>query len=214
MPILDTFLQHSFLCHHGIKGMKWGVRRYQNKDGSLTEEGKLRLNLKNVDNTFSKGLVVSRVSTKPYEPVLDFRKYVSLQNKAEDKWINLYKNYYGYAWEHIYETTKDIKVSSIKTNINAYKKLVRDDPGFLELAKDAAEEHRKQTGISASGDDMNDFFKSLAVPTEGSKKYMNYMNMKYDAIADKFGIESGGNRSVIILEPHKTLQFKKAILRR
>ena len=43
---------------------------------------------------------------------------------------------------------------------------------------------------------------------------MNYMNMKYDAIADKFGIESGGNRSVIILEPHKTLQFKKAILRR
>lgn len=29
-----------FLCHYGIKGMKWGVRRYQNKDGSLTSEGK------------------------------------------------------------------------------------------------------------------------------------------------------------------------------
>lgn len=27
------------LYHHGIKGQKWGVRRYQNKDGSLTEEG-------------------------------------------------------------------------------------------------------------------------------------------------------------------------------
>ena len=31
------------IYHHGIKGMKWGVRRYQNKDGSLTDLGKKRL---------------------------------------------------------------------------------------------------------------------------------------------------------------------------
>ena len=30
------------LVHHGIRGMKWGVRRYQNKDGSLTDKGKKR----------------------------------------------------------------------------------------------------------------------------------------------------------------------------
>lgn len=28
------------LAHHGIKGQRWGVRRYQNKDGSYTEEGR------------------------------------------------------------------------------------------------------------------------------------------------------------------------------
>lgn len=30
------------LYHYGVKGMKWGVRRYQNEDGSYTAAGKKR----------------------------------------------------------------------------------------------------------------------------------------------------------------------------
>ena len=39
----EEFLEDS-LKHYGIKGQKWGVRRYQNEDGTLTEAGKARYN--------------------------------------------------------------------------------------------------------------------------------------------------------------------------
>lgn len=33
---------NAYLMHHGIKGMRWGIRRYQNEDGTLTNAGKRR----------------------------------------------------------------------------------------------------------------------------------------------------------------------------
>lgn len=46
-----------YLEHSGLIGMKWGIRRYQNPDGTLTEEGKLRygkLNKQQIDKVVLK----------------------------------------------------------------------------------------------------------------------------------------------------------------
>lgn len=41
-------MTNKYLAHHGIKGQRWGIRRYQNEDGTLTKEGQRRI--ENVDS--------------------------------------------------------------------------------------------------------------------------------------------------------------------
>lgn len=40
---MNYVIHNGELYHHGVKGMKWGVRRFQNPDGSLTPAGKKRV---------------------------------------------------------------------------------------------------------------------------------------------------------------------------
>ena len=47
MITIYTWSDGTELYHHGILGQKWGVRRYQNPDGSLTAAGEKRYNGKN-----------------------------------------------------------------------------------------------------------------------------------------------------------------------
>lgn len=44
-----------YLAHHGIKGQKWGIRKYQNEDGSLTEAGMARYGVKSNGKMSFKG---------------------------------------------------------------------------------------------------------------------------------------------------------------
>lgn len=48
-------MDNTELRHHGTRGMKWGIRRYQNPDGSLTEEGRRRYGVGSGRDTRSSG---------------------------------------------------------------------------------------------------------------------------------------------------------------
>ena len=50
-----TYEYKQYLAHYGVKGQKWGKRRYQYDDGSLTSEGRERYGIGNNDNRFSVG---------------------------------------------------------------------------------------------------------------------------------------------------------------
>lgn len=78
------------LYHHGTKGMRWGVRRYQNADGTLTEAGKKRYakdakskgyNQQDEDGNYYKGGgKKNKGSKETYDP--DINRYVIEDNQA------------------------------------------------------------------------------------------------------------------------------------
>lgn len=55
------------LCHYGIRGMRWGIRRYQNSDGSLTTAGRNRYSTGKHHSIFTRKTTTSKATTKPAE---------------------------------------------------------------------------------------------------------------------------------------------------
>lgn len=101
------------LYHHGVKGMKWGIRRYQNKDGSLTAKGRKKLS-KQYAKYESKG---GKALRRHYREV-----YVGAYNKTARKVNSEGIDKFNASQEKKYGKTLPKDTDTIKTFQNILKK--------------------------------------------------------------------------------------------
>ena len=118
----------SELYHHGIKGQKWGVRRFQNADGSLTKAGQKRYEaLEEAANKASKFAQYAREDRKRYSDQLsgktkrgnasksDLNRWIEVTKAQEKKYTDLANKY------------KSIKISEVsKMDLKNAKKMAKD----------------------------------------------------------------------------------------
>jgi len=140
------------LYHHGIKGQKWGVRRFQNPDGSLTEEGKKRL-AGNKSVYVESGVKLNRVSGPENASRLKKGVYVTADTKEQDKFtmaIALGHIRKGKAFINKYVSEDDLRIPSVKTQNKIARKIMKDEDVRKELADTMASKGYSETQIKAA----------------------------------------------------------------
>ena len=131
-----SYTRRGELQHHGIKGQKWGVRRFQNKDGSLTPAGRRRYKTEErSDGTYviKKGSEVHRVSQNPHSEKKGYA-YISFMQPDVDGYrkemtgvIKNETNFKGKSFDMTMKVTKDLILPSERTKVETFIKLFEND---------------------------------------------------------------------------------------
>ena len=207
--------EEDILMHHGIKGQKWGVRRYQNPDGSLTEEGRRRLftekNLyrKNGETYLREGSIVKRVSVNRPDTTYDNKKYVSISQKDHDKW----EKYFGASYlkagmatfNQEYKTNKELKVLPSFTQGKLFTHMMINDPIFSQFAIVDIENANKFLHLKPSNDPAENISRNIAAQTKTGKDFVDTIrSLGYDAVIDTHGRNVSKN-PLIVFDPDVNL---------
>lgn len=138
------------LYHYGVKGMKWGVRRYQNKDGSLTAAGRKRQERENKHSEYAAKRIlkeeiryrdfdIKRTDKKLSKMSKQLDTYESKQDKAHEKGNfskrDRYLDKYFDTFDKMEEYTN--KYDTLVAESKFYKKKLSEiNDGTLKAGKD------------------------------------------------------------------------------
>lgn len=136
-----------YLAHHGVKGMKWGVRRYRNYDGTLTHLGKLHY--ENRDSHISPGKKLYRVSTKEREKNSGFTYMTPSEADhklySKEAQCGIYDRETGELCTDIFSTeykvTRDILIPSFNKSMEAFIATTKDIP-IKDLQREVSDQNR------------------------------------------------------------------------
>lgn len=136
MEVIIKRVNPDELYHHGVKGMKWGVRRYQNADGSLTEAGKKRIDrrMKRPHNFYNEARVIDKVNTAVLADS-EYRKAIERRHKAFDDTQKAKESLYDA--ERSRKEPKEIEKISNKID-RSYKKIFDIDKEITDIDRKIA----------------------------------------------------------------------------
>lgn len=119
------------IYHYGVKGMRWGVRRYQNKDGSLTLAGHRRYGETN-SRTLKSGTEIQNISRRQLDPTnaKSNRIYAAYTESDKAEYLDMMGNfeYSNRGYKNTFLVKKDIKIASEQEVVNTIADMYRNNP--------------------------------------------------------------------------------------
>lgn len=196
-----------FLAHWGIKGQKWGKRRFQNEDGSLTPEGRKRYGVGEGENK-------TKTETKDYHEMSDQELSEALRRKRlENQYVNLKLGDPAKSKKEKIEFIKEA-VSTTNKTIDLVDKTILESQrrDLNEEAERLREENRNNKDLSKEQRSANEeeikYYEDAAKNINLSKDLVSQSMTSINAMVDLAG------RKVIKkskLNPEKVAEVAKDI---
>ena len=208
----------TYLFHYGIEGQKWGVRRFQNEDGTWTQEGLERrkelTKYGQFGGTIKKGTELYRVAIRnPRDPTYNNKKYVSTSELDHAKWedylVDAYKKYGDTVYDVRYETIKDIEVASTFELGNRVMKEYEKDPEIINRTLSEIQKFFPSAKTEELEDPSTFGSYSMAAQTNFGNKLINdLLKSGYGAVVDRHGWNTAYD-PLIILDPDNKIRMTK-----